>query len=89
MYMYIYIHHSQEHQSKLDSVRKIDLTNADQMSLANKYYARNFECINFFLAKCVLPQETQQYRSVKCMYVVLCVCMYPDYAGVHHVHMHI
>jgi hypothetical protein len=52
----------QEHKRKLDDVRKIDRSNADQMALAVKYYARNYECVNFFLANCVLPQDTQQYR---------------------------
>jgi hypothetical protein len=68
--MYIYIHTyayihiirtHQHHKNKLDSVRKIDLSSQEQMALAKQFYARNYECVNFFLAKCVLHRDTQQF----------------------------
>ena len=53
---------SDEHRSALDAVEKIDLSNTAQKRLAFKYYSRNMEAVNFFLAKCVLPTVSQQYQ---------------------------
>eukprot|EP00392_Amoebophrya_sp_AT5.2_P012179 g12274.t1 len=52
---------SDAHRRSLDSVSKLDLTNAPQFALLERYFARNYETINFFLKHCVFPNETRQY----------------------------
>ena len=48
-------------QEKLDTLDKVDLTNEEQMELMQEYFGRNLETINFWLSKCVFPNETFQY----------------------------
>lgn len=45
--------------SALDSVEKIDLSNAVQQKNMWKYYHRNMRAVNFFLNTCLFPQETE------------------------------
>ena len=45
----------------LDDVGKVDLTNAVQRDLLVKYFCKNMETINYWLAFVVLPKDTRQY----------------------------
>ena len=50
-----------EDRGKIDSVLKVDLSNALQLELLVRTYRRNMLTINFWLNNCVLPSETLQY----------------------------
>ena len=50
-----------EETSKLDSVTKVDLSNASMLCLMLKYYRYNMRTINFWLDKLVFPTETMQF----------------------------
>mmetsp|Transcript_33769 Transcript_33769/g.49019 ORF Transcript_33769/g.49019 Transcript_33769/m.49019 type:complete len:1441 (+) Transcript_33769:465-4787(+) len=54
---------SHECAKSLDDVCKIDLSNVVQNDLLVKYYSRNMETINYWLAFVVLPVETKQYSQ--------------------------
>jgi len=45
----------------LDSVEKLDLSNSVQIDTAWKYFSHNYEVVNHWLARCVLPRETAQF----------------------------
>jgi hypothetical protein len=42
-------------------VRKLDLTNPQQVALLHKYFSHNMAAVDLWLAFCVLPRETQQF----------------------------
>jgi hypothetical protein len=46
---------------KLDSVCKLDPTNAQQLERLHKYFSHNMAAVDFWLSFCVLPVETGQY----------------------------
>jgi hypothetical protein len=46
---------------KIDSVRKIDLSNAVQVDILHSQYGKNMCTVNFWLNNCVFPIETVQY----------------------------
>eukprot|EP00761_Pharyngomonas_kirbyi_P006952 gb/GECH01006961.1/.p1 GENE.gb/GECH01006961.1/~~gb/GECH01006961.1/.p1 ORF type:complete len:2802 (+),score=553.19 gb/GECH01006961.1/:1-8406(+) len=45
----------------IDQVRKIDLSNEQQLILIHQYMNRNIYLINFFLNNCIFENGTQQY----------------------------
>lgn len=45
----------------MDSVKKIDLTNAKLVGVLCKFYCDNMAVINFWLGQIIFPQETWQY----------------------------
>jgi hypothetical protein len=47
--------------SQLDDVRKLDLSNPQQMALLHRYFSHNLAAVDLWLAFCVLPKETQQF----------------------------
>jgi hypothetical protein len=51
------------HLPQLDDVRKLDLSNPQQMALLHRYVSHNMAAIDLWLAFAVLPKETQQFRS--------------------------
>jgi hypothetical protein len=46
---------------KIDTVRKIDLSNAVQVDVLHSQYGKNICTVNFWLINCVFPIETVQY----------------------------
>jgi hypothetical protein len=49
--------------SAVDSADKVDPHNRQLMDAMWSYFSHNMEVVNFWLATCVLPLETQQYPS--------------------------
>jgi hypothetical protein len=47
--------------SKVDSVKKLDPSNAALMATLHPAFSHNMEAINFWLRFCVFPGDTQQY----------------------------
>eukprot|EP00775_Hariotina_reticulata_P001981 gene1981-2303_t len=47
--------------STIDSVAKLDLTNALQLQQLHATFSHNMAAVNFFLSNCVLPTDMQQY----------------------------
>eukprot|EP00775_Hariotina_reticulata_P004976 gene4976-5218_t len=47
--------------STIDSVAKLDLTNALQLQQLHATFSHNRAAVNFFLSNCVLPTDMQQY----------------------------
>jgi hypothetical protein len=45
----------------LDSAWKLDTSNSAQMELMHAHFSHNMAAIDFWLAFCVFPTETQQY----------------------------
>jgi hypothetical protein len=52
---------SHDEAADIDSVLKLDLTNALQRALLVRHFRRNMETINLFLSHLVLPIETTQF----------------------------
>eukprot|EP00899_Mesostigma_viride_P028443 jgi/Mesvir1/8784/Mv02694-RA.1 len=47
----------------IDMVEKVDLTNAVNLALLHRKLGRNMEVINFWLAYCLFPRETNQFEK--------------------------
>ena len=50
-----------DHLASLDSVDKVDPSNAPQMQLLHRCFAHNMATVNFWLNCCVFKDQTQQY----------------------------
>lgn len=52
---------SDDDAASVDTVLKLDLTNALQRALLVKHFRRNMETVNLYLSLLVLPCETTQF----------------------------